>query len=124
MGLVPNIWLFMPVTARLASSGVEKQTKPKPCQVGMRVVVVVVMVGGFGGCVTGGGWGAADLGVGLLIGHDLHGGDGAVGGEGGLELLFVDGVVEVLDEEVDALILSLLLGAAGLELLAEVGLAL
>jgi hypothetical protein len=53
------------------------------------------------------------------IAHDLGGGDGTEGSEHVTELLVVDIVVQVLDVEVDALVLGLLLETGRLVLLAE-----
>jgi hypothetical protein len=53
------------------------------------------------------------------VAHNLGRGDGAEGCEHVAELLVVDVVVEVLDVEVDALVLGLLLEAGSLVLLAE-----
>jgi len=59
-----------------------------------------------------------------LLAHDLGGGDGAVGGELLPEPLIIDGVIQVLDVQVDALVSVEPLELQLLKLLLELGLSL
>eukprot|EP00162_Nutomonas_longa_P012116 comp20919_c0_seq1/m.43597 comp20919_c0_seq1/g.43597 ORF comp20919_c0_seq1/g.43597 comp20919_c0_seq1/m.43597 type:complete len:589 (+) comp20919_c0_seq1:259-2025(+) len=67
---------------------------------------------------------AEALGLALVVAHDLCRGDATVSREFGAELVVVDGLVDVLDEEVDALVLLDALKASLLELGTELSLAL